>query len=172
MSNSAVASAAATADTTLYVLKLRQGKFYVGSTNNIDSRFAEHLNGNGSAWTREHEPVEIVSTFRGNRFQEDSLVLTYMSRYGIENVRGGTYSSLCLPDDSKHLIERQLRHAGNQCFNCGSSDHFANQCPDMTRGNRQQPQQQQQQAAQEEPVQHIRRQRLRVTCTRYPLWSR
>lgn len=141
--------------TILYVLKLEQGKYYVGSTNNLDQRFAQHCNGNGSAWTQRYPPIEVQEEMRGcNRFHEDALVYTYMSRYGVENVRGGTHSAVSFQAGDREEIRRRLRHAANQCFNCGSSTHFANACPDLTSSR----------DPHEESRQHGRRRRLQ--CTR------
>lgn len=142
---------AAQEETTLYVLELRGGRYYVGSTNNLDRRYAEHLAGQGSAWTARYPPTRIVQRQRGNRFHEDAIVLTYMSRYGVENVRGGTYSSVELPRCRRAEIQRQLRHGGNQCFNCGSSNHFAYRCPAL---------------GQQPPEQEPQHQRRRVECIR------
>jgi predicted GIY-YIG superfamily endonuclease len=147
----------ASEETTLYVLKLQHGKYYVGSTGNLSRRIAEHCAGTGSAWTRLHRPIgtnAIVHRQRGNRFHEDAIVYTYMSRYGRDNVRGGTHSSVVLSEASRDDINRQLRHAGNQCFNCGSNEHFANQCPHFSGS----------------PADHERRRdhgrRRRMECTR------
>jgi hypothetical protein len=50
-------NAVASEETTLYVLELRHGKFYVGSTNNLDRWFAELMSlaagPNGLAATRQ-----------------------------------------------------------------------------------------------------------------------
>ena len=78
-------------ETTLYVLELQSGKYYVGSTSNLHKRFQEHKSGNGAAWTKKYPPIKIVYQTKGSKFLEDGLVYDYMSRYGIQNVRGGTH---------------------------------------------------------------------------------
>lgn len=43
----------------------------------------------------------------------DYYVKTYMSKYGIDNVRGGTYSSEVLSDTTKRFLETELSTNGN-----------------------------------------------------------
>ncbi|CAB9513422.1 ZnF_C2HC [Seminavis robusta] len=131
-----MSGSAATVAKTLYVLKLENGKYYVGKTNNLKRRYEEHLAGRGSKWTKRHRPIEIFHQEPCNGFFEDAFVYTYMSRYGIQNVRGGTYSKIRLSKDDRARIEMQFRHAGDQCFVCRSSNHFAKACPqlDVRRG--------------------------------------
>ena len=43
----------------IYVLKLIQGKYYVGKTSNPRFRLDNHFNKNGSEWTRIYKPINI-----------------------------------------------------------------------------------------------------------------
>ena len=36
----------------IYVLKLKEGKYYIGKTNNEKKRIEEHIKSNGSEWTK------------------------------------------------------------------------------------------------------------------------
>jgi putative endonuclease len=45
----------------LYLLECRNGAYYVGITNNLESRFAAHLSGNGAKYTRANPPVRILA---------------------------------------------------------------------------------------------------------------
>jgi len=40
-----------------YVLECRDGSFYVGITNDLAARLAEHNAGTGASWTRKRRPV-------------------------------------------------------------------------------------------------------------------
>jgi putative endonuclease len=42
------------------MLLCQDGSFYLGSTNNVDKRFAAHLVGKGASYTRSHKPVRVV----------------------------------------------------------------------------------------------------------------
>jgi putative endonuclease len=44
----------------LYILKCADGSYYTGSTNNLALRLAQHQTGEGSAYTRNRLPVELV----------------------------------------------------------------------------------------------------------------
>jgi len=115
--------------TTLYVLRLTGGKYYIGKTDDILRRYEEHLNGSGSAWTRLHPPVSLVKTMAAaSPFDEDKTVKEYMGIYGIDNVRGGTYVREVLPDTERELIQKEIWAAKAQCTCCGSRSHFATSC--------------------------------------------
>ena len=44
----------------VYVLKCSNGKYYTGSTTNLEKRLWQHQNGKGSNFTKAHLPVELV----------------------------------------------------------------------------------------------------------------
>lgn len=44
----------------IYILELKDGKYYVGKTNNPDARILDHFKGGGSIWTKKYEPVKII----------------------------------------------------------------------------------------------------------------
>ena len=71
--------------TNIYVLRLAGGNFYIGKSNNIMSRYQDHLSGNGSDWTRKYKPVALDKTFDNvSPFEEDKITKEYMSKYGID----------------------------------------------------------------------------------------
>ena len=43
-----------------YMLRCSDGTYYVGSTNNLDIRLAQHQAGEGADYTRRRRPVELV----------------------------------------------------------------------------------------------------------------
>lgn len=45
-----------------YILRCADGKFYVGSTEDLEDRMRRHKGGYGSDFTRLHKPVELVYT--------------------------------------------------------------------------------------------------------------
>ena len=44
----------------IYVLMLRDYKFYIGQSANPDSRIRKQFDGKGSAWTKLYPPVEVI----------------------------------------------------------------------------------------------------------------
>jgi len=150
----------------IYVLKLSDDKWYVGQTyKKVKERFQEHLDGKGSSWTKKYKPIKIHHTEntcgpdKGAKYwQENALTLEYMEQYGIENVRGGSYTNVVLyaeqirylelvtdpsnffegklnsliDDDTKSLYkaykEMEKDEEYNKCYNCGGKGHFAKDC--------------------------------------------
>ena len=115
--------------TNIYILQLTSNKYYIGKTENVGSRVQEHFNGTGSAWTKRYHPVRLVISYPNcDHFDEDKYTKKYMSKYGIDNVRGGSYCKLTLTDSEKDNIKRELSGASDECLKCGKMGHFAAQC--------------------------------------------
>ena len=82
----------------LYVLKLEQGKYYVGITSKTpEVRFKQHQNGFLAAgWTKKYTPLKIMDkkylgpmTEAQAKKYENKVVRLYMKEKGTNNVRGG-----------------------------------------------------------------------------------
>ena len=117
------------ATTTIYVLRLKNGKYYVGQTNDLVKRYLEHKTGLGAEWTRKYEPLgfERIKNF-ASPFDEDKFVKEYMLAYGVDEVRGGSYSQMVLNDAQKKAIEIELRTAEGSCVRCGRMEHSSETC--------------------------------------------
>lgn len=115
---------------TIYVLSCKENKYYVGKTRrNVDDRFAEHLNKNGSEWTKKYEPINVIITYGVvENTDEDKYTKQYMKQYGIDNVRGGSYSQVTLQDWQIKALQNELCTAEDTCFKCNQSGHFAREC--------------------------------------------
>jgi hypothetical protein len=107
-------------------------KYYVGYSKTRDSmwrRIDQHFDGvDGAMWTQVYPPVRVEEFFEGDFFDEESTVLRYMAEYGIENVRGGSYSSFQLSIFDQDRAQVALRSITQCCFVCGSKDHFSKHC--------------------------------------------
>ena len=113
----------------IYILRLEDNKYYVGKTNNIKKRIKQHKESYGSSWTKKYKFIEMIDVIETNEhFLEDMYVKKYMNRYGINNVRGGSYSRVLLSYEQTVLLQKELDGANNRCFNCGSSKHFVSKC--------------------------------------------
>jgi len=116
--------------TNIYILKLQNDKWYIGKSDNPEKRFLQHKNGSGSAWTNKYRAEELTKVIENvSPFDEDKFTKEYMSIYGIDNVRGGSYTQIILPDEQKKLIQREIWSMKNLCNNCGSSEHWVRSCP-------------------------------------------
>lgn len=114
---------------TIYILKLKNNKYYVGRTDNVDKRYEQHLNGKGSEWTKKYKPIKILKIIEDcSAFNEDKYVKMFMSKYGIDNVRGGSYISFNINDNVKKLLQKEIWMANDVCIRCGRDNHFIKKC--------------------------------------------
>ena len=123
----------------VYILDLDHGKFYVGSTKNLESRLRAHIEGKGAEFTKVHKPLarEIVSEyFQCFSYESDEEALSgelmatlqLMDEQGIENVRGGPYCEMTLSDATKKEIQRLIDHLKGQCYKCHKRAHVLRDC--------------------------------------------
>lgn len=117
---------------TIYALQLENNKYYIGKTyRNIGAsiRFEEHKTERGSEWTKLYKPISIIEEYQHNStFEEDNLTKKYMMKYGIENVRGGSYTKIVLDDWLVKSLEHEFKSVTDACYKCGKKNHFANEC--------------------------------------------
>ena len=112
----------------IYILKLRNNKYYVGKTNH-QSRIQDHFNGNGSEWTKKYKAIKVIEIIKNcDDFDEDKYTQIYMEKYGIKNVRGGTFCRIKLDNSTIQLLEKMINGANDKCFRCKRSGHFISQC--------------------------------------------
>ena len=115
--------------TTIYVLRLEGGRYYVGKAADVVKRFKAHKDGHGSAWTRKYKPVAVEETHVNvSPFEEDKYTKIYMDKHGIDKVRGGTYSSMKLTSEQIQSLQKEICGATDGCFKCGSKGHFIQNC--------------------------------------------
>lgn len=117
--------------TIIYILELEREKYYVGRTENLDVRIQQHKENKenkGSEWTRIYPYKSTVESFSGDNFDEDGAVIRYMTKYGIENVRGGSFSNPELSLEQMLAIRRAIYNATDRCLACGLANHKISSC--------------------------------------------
>jgi len=115
--------------TNIYILRLEGGRYYIGKSDNVLNRYQQHLNGYGSAWTKKYKPVSLERTIENvSSFEEDKITKEYMSKYGIDKVRGGSYVEVELSDFHKAAIQMETWGAKDLCTQCGRAGHFVSKC--------------------------------------------
>jgi hypothetical protein len=116
----------------IYALKLEDNKYYIGYSKNnhtCDIRLMNHFNENGSKWTKKYKPISVIEKINGDMFDEEKYTLLYMDKYGIDNVRGGSYSQIILSQNDKDKALQTIRSILNRCYLCDSTEHYSNCCP-------------------------------------------
>lgn len=113
----------------IYVLELKNKKYYIGITDDLENRINQHFNGIGSEWTRMYHPVKVVKTIKANsKFDEDNITKEYMSKYGIDNVRGGSYVKINLDPIQKYNLQKEIWNSTGLCLRCGRDNHKVKNC--------------------------------------------
>ena len=114
--------------TNIYVLKCQQNKYYIGKTSKpINQRINEHFSNEGSEWTLKYPCIKCIDVIKNvDDFEEDKITKIYMKKYGINNVRGGSYCQINLPKYKLKTLNDELNI--NNCYRCGRKGHFINDC--------------------------------------------
>ena len=118
----------------VYILKLTNNKYYIGRVNYLNTEVS-----NTNEWIKKYKPISLLYTINNcSKSDEDKYTVDYMSKYGINNVRGGTFDRLILPtyqidtlNDMLSINNKILRHKKTKyyrddcfkkedyyCFNC------------------------------------------------------
>lgn len=100
----------------IYILQLRSGNYYVGSTKNVKLRWAQHTAGTGAAECRRDKPVSIIHEFdtliTENKlvlYIEDMITLSLMNELGASKVTGGRYLTTDYKRAKQDWIEAEYK---------------------------------------------------------------
>ena len=116
-------------NTNIYILRCEGGRYYVGKTNNLEQRKQQHLNGTASAWTKKYKPLSVEKIIsNASPFDEDKYTKEYMSKYGIDRVRGGSYVEIELSEFHIQALKMEIWAANDLCTQCGRKGHWVKDC--------------------------------------------
>jgi hypothetical protein len=95
----------------IYVLQLEEGKYYVGkTTRSVHVRYKEHETGHGAVWTRRYPPIRKLHDFNTDEDDaENKEVRRCMAQFGMDNVRGGSYSQVELSTKQMERLQRDIK---------------------------------------------------------------
>lgn len=116
----------------VYVLGLEKGKMYVGYSDDIDKRIAQHYAGEGAKWTKRYKPVKVHFKLEDATLQDETnITKCLMNIHGIDVVRGGPYTSikadkLWVNTDymSKEYEEAEPKYRVKDCYKCEEELHL------------------------------------------------
>ena len=115
--------------TNIYILKLENNKYYVGKSNDLETRLTSHKNGLASAWTKKYKPISVEKVIpNASSYDENKETIEYMGKYGIDNVRGGIYVTEALDNTQRSEINKQIWRANDCCTQCGRKEHDVKNC--------------------------------------------
>ena len=115
----------------IYVYKCFGDKYYIEkSTLDGNIRFLQHLTeDNTCTFTNNYPPIEIIEKYdTHDLLDEDKIIKKYMMIYGINNVRGGSYTDLKLEDWQIKSLEHEFIYVSNPCLECDKHGHLAQDC--------------------------------------------
>ena len=102
---------------TLYILKCKDSCYFIGKTTGSYFKVIDdHFKGHGCEWTKLHKPIrlELLRHFCDEN-DDDFYTRLFMAKYGIDKVRGGSYSQLKLSENQlcdiyHYPIDMHLEH--------------------------------------------------------------
>lgn len=102
--------------THVYLLQLQGGRKYVGASQDPEKALQYHKE-SGCAWTQLYPPESIEAIHSSvNESDLDQYVLHYMNRYGAQNVRGGSWSTVLLSHEEREKIIERVGGDGSCCI--------------------------------------------------------
>jgi hypothetical protein len=97
--------------TNIYIIRLEQNKYYIGEAINLEKRLNEHAEGKISSYTLKYKPINIKKIIPdSNPKHLDKYIVKYMSKYGMNSVRGGSFENEILNKEQiQYLINNGVK---------------------------------------------------------------
>lgn len=121
---------------TIYALRCEDGFYYVGQAK-VNGQYIldveRHFQGEMIEWTRIHKPLRIeLLRYFCDENEVDEYTIIYMTRYGHDKVRGGSYSACALSQAQINEIQMRQLSSFAICDRCGMNGHNRTKCPFTT----------------------------------------
>lgn len=117
----------------IYVIRQECGKYFIGKTNtpNITiTEIQELAKKQNQKWILIYRPVIIHELIHSlDAWDEDKITLKYMDKFGIDNVRGGSFNMISLSLEELTTIRAMIASAKGECQICKSIGHSKPNCP-------------------------------------------
>ena len=112
----------------IFILKCEYNKYFVGKTDQKDFILEQHFD-NVCDWTKIYRPVDVLEIYPDcGELDEDKYVKLYMGKFGIDNVRGGSYIKFKLEPDQISLIKKEIISLTTRCVECNKVGHMETDC--------------------------------------------
>ena len=94
----------------IYILELESNKYYVGKTTNVNFQLDIHFTMGECLWTNKYKPLKLINLISNcDNFDEDKETIQYMKKYGVNNVRGGSFCQKKLSSENKKTIKQIIK---------------------------------------------------------------
>jgi len=127
---------------TVYVLRCKQNKLYVGHTMDLENRLNVHIMGGDRCpvWTRTYHPIDPIpfSAELGTKRDENRKTLQLMLEYGWENIARGQWcqKNMLIPPEFLRLANGEnldtilddCEFYNDMCYRCRRTSHFWIDC--------------------------------------------
>ena len=121
----------------IYVLKLENNKYFINNSKkpHYDIKKLFSFYNDSPKWIKKYKPNKLICIYKFNESTDDVNILTlkYMKKYGIENVRGGCFSSLNLSNYDLYTINllNYNINKDSQCTRCNRFGHNYTDCIEL-----------------------------------------
>ena len=121
----------------IYILKLENNKYFINTTKkpHYDIKQMFKNNTKSPKWIKKYTPKKLISIYKFTENNDDVNILTlkYMKKYGIENVRGGCFSSINLSKYDLYTINllNYSINKNSQCTRCKRFGHKYTNCIEL-----------------------------------------
>lgn len=123
----------------IYVLELEYNKYYIGKTSYeiTASTGLENIMQNlhiksANTWYDIYKPIKLIEYVQeSTQVGMIQYIISYMAKYGIDNVRGGCFSEITLSYTDYIVLSKMIRETYNHCLYCNSEQHTYSECPNI-----------------------------------------
>lgn len=111
----------------IVVLQLVNNCFFIGKTDDILFNINKY-NRNSNVFTKKYKPIKLYEFKQNcNIYELDNTVKIYMNKYGINNVRGGSYSELELSQSQINILQKELLMINNYHQDSNLTNNYYNE---------------------------------------------
>lgn len=113
----------------LYAVHCETGRAYVDRCipSKLNARITKHRKGM-IQWTAGQGDLIFDARRSTDPLDVEIELLRLASKYGVENVRGGSFLEPEPPAWKVAQLQRQIDHARGLCLKCGNAGHYATAC--------------------------------------------